>query len=137
MFEAMENEYMRARAADIADIGQRVLSHLTSTPRTDLSHFDEDVVLLADDLSPSEFALMDMNRIKGFVTEKGGRTSHVAIMARTLGVPAVVGANDITTHVAEQSLVVLDGDTGDVFIDPDQTVLSRFEKQKREFEKTR
>lgn len=135
VFEAMEDEYMRSRAADVQDIGKRVLSHLSGRKMVDLSHFEEDVVLLTDDLSPSEFALMDLEHVTGFVTEKGGRTSHVAIMARTLEVPAVVGVKGITEQVGEGSLVAFDGDIGEVFVDPDQSMLTRFQDRKQKLEK--
>ncbi len=133
-FEAMDNEYMRARVTDIQDISHRVLSHLKGREFIDLSSFDEDVVVLADDLTPSEFATMDLKHVVGFVTEKGGRTSHVAIMARTLEIPAVVGARGVLEGAQKDDLIVFDGDVGEVFANPDVSTIEKFKNLKFSFD---
>ena len=101
MFESMDNEYMRERAADIKDVTNRVLRHILGIKVVDLAGLDEEVVLIAHDLTPSDTATMNKNMVLGFLTDIGGRTSHTAIMARTLEIAAVVGVNDITKKVKD------------------------------------
>ena len=96
MFEAMDNEYMRERAADIKDVTNRILRHLLGVKIVDLAALEDEVVLVAHDLTPSDTATMDKKKVLGFLTDIGGRTSHTAIMARTLEVAAIVGLTDAT-----------------------------------------
>lgn len=91
IFEQMEDEYLRQRSSDIKDLSQRVLGHLQGTSRTALTDLKVPIVLAAEDLAPSDTVMLDKNLVKAFITDVGGRTSHSAIMARSLGIPAVVG----------------------------------------------
>ena len=120
MFESMDNEYMRERAADIKDVTNRVLRHILGIKVVDLAGLDEEVVLIAHDLTPSDTATMNKNMVLGFLTDIGGRTSHTAIMARTLEIAAVVGLNDITKKVKDGDYIVFNGDTGEVIVNPDE-----------------
>ncbi|MCD5401898.1 phosphoenolpyruvate--protein phosphotransferase, partial [candidate division NPL-UPA2 bacterium] len=95
-FEVMDDEYLRERASDVRDIGRRVLRNLLGRKRKSLSDLEEEVIVVAYDLSPSDTALMHKEKVIGFVTDVGGKTSHTAIMARALEIPAVVGLKDIT-----------------------------------------
>ncbi|EHL2685499.1 phosphoenolpyruvate--protein phosphotransferase, partial [Listeria monocytogenes] len=107
MFESMDNEYMRERAADIKDVRKRVLSHLLGVTIPNPALIDEEVVVVAADLTPSDTAQLNRNFVKGFVTDIGGRTSHSAIMARSLEIPAVVGTKEVTASVAKNDIVII------------------------------
>ncbi|MGM0181676.1 phosphoenolpyruvate-protein phosphotransferase [Enterococcus sp. AZ150] len=127
MFEAMEdNAYMQERAADIRDVTKRVLAHLLQVTLPNPSMINEEVVVVAHDLTPSDTAQLDRNFVKAFVTDIGGRTSHSAIMARSLEIPAIVGTKEITDKVAANQMLAVNGITGDVILDPT-------EEQKAEF----
>ena len=134
MFESMDNEYMRERAADIKDVTNRVLRHLLGIKVVDLSALDEEVVLVAHDLTPSDTATMNKKMVLGFLTNIGGRTSHTAIMARTLEIAAVVGLTDITENVKDGDFVVFNGDTGEVIINPDEETKAAYAAKKQVFE---
>ena len=143
MFEAMEdNAYMQERAADIRDVAKRILAHLLGVTLPNPSMIDEEVVVVAHDLTPSDTAQLDRNFVKAFVTDIGGRTSHSAIMARSLEIPAIVGTKEITDKVKEGDILAVNGIEGDVIIDPTDEQKAEFEKagadyaaQKAEWEK--
>ena len=137
MFESMDNEYMRERAADIKDVTNRVLRHILGIKEVDLAGLDEEVVLIAHDLTPSDTATMNKNMVLGFLTDIGGRTSHTAIMARTLEIAAVVGLNDITKKVKDGDYIVFNGDTGEVIVNPDEETKAKYASLKEEFEEYR
>ena len=137
MFESMDNEYMRERAADIKDVTNRVLRHILGIKVVDLAGLDEEVVLIAHDLTPSDTATMNKNMVLGFLTDIGGRTSHTAIMARTLEIAAVVGLNDITKRVKDGDYIVFNGDTGEVIVNPDEETKAKYASLKEEFEEYR
>lgn len=137
MFESMDNEYMRERAADIKDVTNRVLRHILGIKVVDLAGLDEEVVLIAHDLTPSDTATMNKNMVLGFLTDIGGRTSHTAIMARTLEIAAVVGLNDITKKVKDGDYIVFNGDTGEVIVNPDEETKAKYTSLKEEFEEYR
>lgn len=137
MFESMDNEYMRERAADIKDVTNRVLRHILGIKVVDLAELDEEVVLIAHDLTPSDTATMNKNMVLGFLTDIGGRTSHTAIMARTLEIAAVVGLNDITKKVKDGDYIVFNGDTGEVIVNPDEETKAKYTSLKEEFEEYR
>jgi phosphotransferase system enzyme I (PtsI) len=112
--------YIKDRAGDIRDVRRRVLSNLLGTrpARGDLSKIDEEAIIIAHDLSPADTAQMRKEKVMGFATDIGGRTSHTAIMARSLEIPAVVGLNDVTTKTADGDFVILDGNRGKLIVSP-------------------
>lgn len=137
MFESMDNEYMRERAADIKDVTNRVLRHILGIKVVDLAGLDEEVVLIAHDLTPSDTATMNKSMVLGFLTDIGGRTSHTAIMARTLEIAAVVGLDDITKKVKDGDYIVFNGDTGEVIVNPDEETKAKYASLKDRFEEYR
>lgn len=119
IFEGMEdNAYMQERAADIKDVTKRVLAHLLGVNLPNPALINEEVIIVAEDLTPSDTAQLDKRFVKAFVTNIGGRTSHSAIMARTLEIPAVLGTNNITELVKEGQILAVSGLTGEVILDP-------------------
>ncbi|HHQ1009260.1 TPA: phosphoenolpyruvate--protein phosphotransferase [Listeria innocua] len=133
MFESMDNEYMRERAADIKDVRKRVLSHLLGVTIPNPALIDKEVVVVAADLTPSDTAQLNRKFVKGFVTDIGGRTSHSAIMARSLEIPAVVGTKEVTASVAKNDIVIIDGLEGNVIIHPTEEQIAHYEKIKSDF----
>ncbi|HJB23529.1 MAG TPA: phosphoenolpyruvate--protein phosphotransferase [Candidatus Jeotgalibaca pullicola] len=135
MFEAMEdNPYMQERAADIRDVTERVMGHLLGVKIPSPSTIKEEVVIVAKDLTPSDTAQLNRQYVKGFVTDIGGRTSHSAIMARSLEIPAVVGTKTITELVDDGVMVIIDGLEGNIIVDPDEDTLSEYEGKRAAFE---
>ncbi|KZK06925.1 MULTISPECIES: phosphoenolpyruvate--protein phosphotransferase [Lactococcus] len=129
IFEGMtDNAYMQERAADIKDVTKRVLAHLLGVKLPSPALIDEEVIIVAEDLTPSDTAQLDKKFVKAFVTNIGGRTSHSAIMARTLEIPAVLGTNNITELVSEGQLLAVSGLTGEVILDPSAEQQSEFHK---------
>ena len=160
-FYTMEDEYLKARAADIQDIGNRICRHLSAMPpgrekkEEGMADASEDtpgwpgeetidgpteapadggeqagIILIADDLSPSDTLTLDLRRVAGFVTAGGGATSHAAIIARSRGIPAVAGCGAALQAIRDNDLLVLDGQTGTVFVNPDPEVLEQYESRK-------
>ena len=127
------DELFRSRVSDVYDIEHRLIRHLTEE-RSAPPQPAEDVILVAHDLTPSQTASLDKNRVKGFATDLGGKTSHTAIVARALGIPAVVGLSTITVEVSNGDLLIIDGSTGTVIIDPDERTLSRYRVMQQTFE---
>ncbi|MBF0570252.1 MAG: phosphoenolpyruvate--protein phosphotransferase [Candidatus Omnitrophica bacterium] len=118
-FAKMPDEYLRERASDVGDISKRVLKHLMDESKLhDLDNLQDDLIIVAHDLSPSDAVSMFNKKIKGFLTDIGGRTSHTAIIAKSLGVPAVVGLKDATLRINNQDSVIIDGKKGLVIINP-------------------
>ncbi len=137
MFESMDNEYMRERAADIKDVGKRILANLLDRPLPNPAGIDEEVVIVADDLTPSDTAQLDKQFVKGFVTNIGGRTSHSAIMARTLEIPAVVGTKGVTDEITEGAMIIVDGEKGDVIVSATDKEVKAYEIKAEELDKER
>ncbi|MFB9988198.1 phosphoenolpyruvate--protein phosphotransferase [Bacillus benzoevorans] len=133
MFEQMDNEYMRERAADIRDVTKRVLSHLLGVELVNPGMISEEVIIVAKDLTPSDTAQLNRQFVKGFTTDIGGRTSHSAIMARTLEIPAVVGTKVATERINHGDLVIVDGISGEVIINPTEEIVAQYEKKKADF----
>lgn len=134
MFESMDNEYFRERAADIKDIKKRILAHLLGVKVNDPSTIDEQVVIIAEDLTPSDTAQLDRNFVKGFATNIGGRTSHSAIMARSLEIPAVVGTKTVLEDVKDGDMIILDGLEGNVIVNPSAEQLAHYEEVAASYE---
>ncbi|MCY6371515.1 phosphoenolpyruvate--protein phosphotransferase [Clostridium ganghwense] len=135
IFGAMEDEYMKERAADIKDVGNRILANLAGKAGSGLEDLQENTIVVAHDLTPSDTAQLDKNKVIGFLTNIGGRTSHSAIMARTLEIPAVVGLMDITECVKDGDTVILDGEEGLAIINPDEATIAQYEEKKAAYEK--
>lgn len=134
IFESMDNAYMKERAADVKDVTNRVLRHILGIKVVDLSSLSDEIVLVAHDLTPSDTATMDKAKVLGFLTDIGGRTSHTAIMSRTLEIAAIVGLSDVTKQVKDGDMIIFDGDVGEVYINPDQKLIEEYEEKKRLFE---
>lgn len=134
LFESMDNEYMRERAQDIKDVTDRILSKLLDIQQADLSLIQEDVILVAHDLTPSETALMDTGYVRGIVTDVGGRTSHAAIMARSLELPAIVGTKKATATIQDGDLLIVDATQGVVHINPSVETLARYREKQAQYQ---
>ena len=134
MFEAMDNEYMKERAADIRDVSKRILAHLLGVDLPNPSLIDEEVIVIAEDLTPSDTAQLNKKYVKGFATNIGGRTSHSAIMARSLEIPAVVGTSSITEDVKNGDILILDGLDGVVIVNPDEATTAEYKEKYAKFE---
>lgn len=135
MFESMDNEYMKERAADIRDVTKRVMAHLLGIQIPNPSMIAEEVVIVAEDLTPSDTAQLNRQFVKGFTTNIGGRTSHSAIMARSMEIPAVVGTKAATEEINNGDIVVVDGLKGEVHFNPTPEVLEAYKKTQEDFEK--
>ncbi|MBM7096539.1 phosphoenolpyruvate--protein phosphotransferase [Bacillus sp. H-16] len=133
MFENMDNEYMKERAADIRDVSKRVLAHVLGKKLVSLAEIDEEVVVIADDLTPSDTAQLNGEFVKGFATDIGGRTSHSAIMARSMEIPAVVGTKEITSSADFDTMVIVDGIDGTVIVDPSDDEVAEYNKKQEDF----
>ena len=133
MLEELDDPYLRERAADFRDIGNRFLKNVLGIELVDLSNISEEVILIANDLTPSETAQINLDKVLGFITDIGGRTSHTSIMARSLEIPAIVGTNDITQRVKNGDLIILDALNNKVIINPDDAELTTAKAIRDEF----
>ncbi|MDB4921757.1 phosphoenolpyruvate--protein phosphotransferase [Mucilaginibacter sp.] len=125
LFESMDDEYMRARAADVQDIGNRILKNLNGQTLGN-NKFEPDTIIIAEDLSPSDTITMDVSRVIGFAMQMGSKTSHTAIIAKAKGIPAVVGCSVDLISVKNNDVIILDGLKGEVFINPNQEQLKEY-----------
>ncbi|HCT5265199.1 TPA: phosphoenolpyruvate--protein phosphotransferase [Staphylococcus aureus] len=130
IFESMDNEYMKERAADIRDVSKRVLSHILGVELPDPSMIDESVVIVGNDLTPSDTAQLNKEFVQGFATNIGGRTSHSAIMSRSLEIPAIVGTKSITQEVKQGDMIIVDGLNGDVIVNPTEDELIAYQDKR-------
>ncbi|MFN2339810.1 MAG: phosphoenolpyruvate--protein phosphotransferase [Halanaerobium sp.] len=134
MFAAMDDEYLRERGSDIKDVGMRVIKNLLGIEDI-ADKMDEEVIIIAEDLTPSDTAQLDTDKVLAFVTRDGSRTSHSAIMARSLGIPAVVGAGSELIEKAENEMeIIVDGNSGKVYFNPEQSTLDEYEDKLEEYE---
>lgn len=131
IFLSMDDEYMRERAADIRDIKSKLLYSLSGITEHDLSSISEEVVIVANDLTPSQTVQLNKEFVKGFATNIGGPTSHTAIMARSLGIPSVVGTNNILEQVQDGDWIAINGEKGYVIINPNSTEKAEIAKQQK------
>lgn len=129
IFETMDDEYMRERAADIKDVAKRIINALAGVKGSDVSSINSEVIVVGVDLTPSDTAQLNKKFVKGFITDIGGRTSHAAIMARSLEIPAVLGLKDVTSRVKSGDVVAIDGDSGQVLINPTESELVAFQEK--------
>ncbi len=133
--ESIEGGYLADRVADLFDIEKRILRHLLGQRREQLQHLSEPVIVMAHDLTPSEAASLDPERIHAFATESGGRASHTAIVAGVLAIPSVVGLGKFITDVSGGDVVIVDGHHGLLIIDPDEETLQRYRQIQASFRK--
>lgn len=134
MFEGMtDNAYMQERAGDVRDVTKRLQSHLLGVTMPSPALIDEEVVIVAHDLTPSDTAQLDRKFVKGFITDIGGRTSHSAIMSRTLEIPAIVGSGNATDEVKAGQKVIIDGINGDALVEPTDDELKEYEQKSKDF----
>lgn len=131
IFENMEDGYMRERALDFKDVGARIIKNILGVQIQNLAEMSEEAIVVAKDLTPSDTAQMDKQKVLGFVTDAGGRTSHTAIMARSLEMPAVVGTGDVTQRVKNGQIIIVDGMEGKVIIDPSREEREEYLKKRQ------
>ncbi|OZB90601.1 phosphoenolpyruvate--protein phosphotransferase [Paenibacillus sp. XY044] len=135
MFENMKSAYLQERAADMRDVTKRILKHLLGLQYVSPSEIDEEVIVIAEDLTPSDTAGLNRKFVKGFTTNIGGRTSHSAIMARSLEIPAVVGTKNVLGSVHSGELVIVDGIEGNVIISPADEVIAEYTAKQQAYAK--
>ena len=133
MFREMSNSYLRERASDISHVADRILRNLAGIEPLNLKDIDMRVILVASDLSPGETSQINLKKIKGFVTDRGGKTSHTSIIARTLEIPAVLGLEKATRTIKNDDLIIVDGLAGIVIVNPEEETLLEFEERKSNY----
>ncbi|MBC8946757.1 MULTISPECIES: phosphoenolpyruvate-protein phosphotransferase PtsI [Xenorhabdus] len=131
--EELDDEYLKERAADVRDIGKRLLKNILDMPIIDLGSITEEVILVANDLTPSETAQLNLDKVLGFITDLGGRTSHTSIMARSLELPAIVGTTNATTQIKNGNYLILDAVNNHIYVDPSDTEIEQLKKTKSEY----
>ncbi|MDP8176488.1 phosphoenolpyruvate-protein phosphotransferase PtsI [Pasteurella skyensis] len=134
MLADLDDEYLKERAGDMSDIGNRLLRNILGMTIVDLGDIQEEVILVAYDLTPSETAQLNLDKVLGFITDIGGRTSHTSIMARSLELPAIVGTNNITSLVNTGDMLILDAENNAVHINPEKELIEQFEALKAKVE---
>lgn len=135
IFDKMEDDYLRGRISDIQFVGQRILRNLAGKKRETADGIGEGVVMIARELSPADTAQIKIDKFLGFATDFGGKTSHTAIVAQSMGIPAVVGLEAITREVRTNDDIILDGSAGMVIVNPDPEILRRYEGKKKHYQK--
>lgn len=133
LFRNMDDEYMRARAADIQDIGDRILKNLNGADRGLTRQFEPDTIIIADDLAPSDTITMDTRYIIGLAIQAGSKTSHAAIIARSKGIPAVVGCGDGLAVIKDGDVIILDGAGGLIYVNPDEQTIGEYQTKRKAF----
>lgn len=128
IFNRMEDDYMRERGLDIEDLGRRILRNLLSVAEHNIDPFEEDTILVAEDISPLDVIKLSNGKLKGIVLCRGGKASHAVILAQSYEIPMIIGVNDLLEHVKEGDLLVLDASTGNVFNAPSPAVMEEFQK---------
>lgn len=126
LFESLDDEYMRARAADIQDIGNRISKHLHPNGNSALQKFEADSIIIAEDIAPSDTITMDIKQVIGFATQAGSKTSHAAIIAKSKGIPAIVGCGESLKAILDNDTIIMDGQTGLIYVNPDQELLEEY-----------
>lgn len=131
--EELDDEYLKERATDVRDIGKRLLKNILGMPIVDLGSISEEVILVANDLTPSETAQLNLEKVLGFITDLGGRTSHTSIMARSLELPAIVGTTQATTTIQNGDYLILDAVNNHIYINPSDAEIEQLKKSKNEY----
>ncbi len=137
IFAAMDDAYMKERAADVRDVGKRLMAGMKGIELPDLGNLDKEVIVAARDLYPSDTVKMDVSYVKGILTEEGGITSHVSIMAKSMNIPTLVGVKDILSKVQGGMMVCMDAEKGEIVLDPDEEVKKEYKARKENYEKER
>ncbi|MBW2631527.1 MAG: phosphoenolpyruvate--protein phosphotransferase, partial [Deltaproteobacteria bacterium] len=133
IFDKIEDDYLRERIRDVEYVGQIIQRNLSGKIHEKISDISEEVVIVARDLSPADTVQMATRKIMGFATDMGGKTSHTAIVAKSIGIPAVVGLEKVTGEVSTGDTIIVDGTAGVVIINPDPEVVKRYEDKKRHY----
>lgn len=131
--ENLRDEYLKERASDVRDIGNRLLKNILNIPIVDLSTINEEVIIIAADLSPSEMAQLNLKKVLGFITDFGGRTSHTSIIARSLELPAIIGTNIITKKVENGDFILLDAINNKIYINPNLDTIQTLKTLKKKY----
>ena len=137
IFDAMDDDYMRERAADIKDIGKRLMAALKGVKRPDLGGLTEPVVVVARDMYPSDTVKIDPSLVKGIITEEGGVTSHVSIIAKSMGIPTLVGVKGILSKVTDGQVICMDAGEGVIIVAPDEAAVKEYGEKKAAYESER
>ncbi|HEI8866596.1 phosphoenolpyruvate-protein phosphotransferase PtsI [Serratia sp. AKBS12] len=131
--EELDDEYLKERAADVRDIGKRLLQNILGLAIVDLSSIQDEVILVASDLTPSETAQLNLDKVLGFITDLGGRTSHTSIMARSLELPAIVGTSDVTKQVKNDDYLILDAVNNKIYVNPTADVIDQLKAAQNQY----
>ncbi|CAI1494314.1 Phosphoenolpyruvate-protein phosphotransferase [Serratia quinivorans] len=131
--EELDDEYLKERAADVRDIGKRLLQNILGLAIVDLSSIQDEVILVATDLTPSETAQLNLDKVLGFITDLGGRTSHTSIMARSLELPAIVGTSDVTKQVKNDDYLILDAVNNKIYVNPTADVIDQLKAEQNQY----
>lgn len=131
--EELDDEYLKERAADVRDIGKRLLRNILDMTIVDLSSIQDEVILVATDLTPSETAQLNLNKVLGFITDLGGRTSHTSIMARSLELPAIVGTSNVTKQVKNDDYLILDAVNNKIYVNPTADVIDELKAVQNQY----
>mgnify|MGYP001545065761 FL=1 len=134
MFQSMEDDYLRERVSDIIQVSDRIMHQLTGAEQVRIADIDKRVILVARDLSPADTSQIQLERIMGFLTDMGGKTSHTGIIARTLDIPAVLGLANATALIRTDDILIVDGTEGVVIVNPEDHVLVEYEERKERYE---
>jgi phosphotransferase system enzyme I (PtsI) len=134
MFKNMTDDYLRQRVEDITHVSDRIMENLVGADQVNIARIDKRVILVARDLSPAETSQIQLERIKGFVTNRGGRASHTSIIARTLEIPAVMGVGNATLKIRNDDIIIVDGEAGVVVVNPTEQTLFEAEERREQYE---
>ena len=137
MFKSMDDTYLKERASDIGHLSDRIMGNLIGVKPVDIAMIDKRVILVAHDLSPADTSQIRLERIKGFITEKGGKASHTGIIARTLEIPAVLGLENATKQIVNEEILIVDGSEGKVIVSPSEQTLFEYEERRMNYERRR
>jgi phosphotransferase system enzyme I (PtsI) len=133
MFDEMKDEYMSARAADVQDIGNRILKNINHSSQNNKQDFEPNSIIIAEDISPSDTIMMDINKVIGFATEVGGKTSHTAILAKSKGIPAVIGCGKALQGIENSDVIIVDGVEGIIIINPSDNLINEYKLKQAAF----
>jgi phosphotransferase system enzyme I (PtsI) len=134
LFHSMADAYLKERASDIVHVSDSIMRNLVGAESEKIADIDKRVILVVNDLSPADTSQINLERIMGFITDRGGKASHTGIVARALEIPAVVGLEHATARIRNENLIIVDGNTGTVIVNPSEKSLIKYEERKTEYE---